>query len=83
MSSSYRNDPNPAFPVRLRRRQSDRSFRRDAMQGSSMAGRPGLASAGRDMLADWRRWSVRERAAALAVLAILAAIPAALFGGIP
>ena len=54
------------------------------MRGSSMAGRAGgLGSAGRDMLADWRRWSVRERAAALAVLAILAAIPAALFGGIP
>jgi hypothetical protein len=40
------------------------------MQGSSMAGRAGLASAGRDMLADWRRWSARERTAALAVLAI-------------
>jgi hypothetical protein len=52
------------------------------MQGSSMGARAGLISAGRDMLDDWRRWTVRERTAALAVLAILATIPAALFGAI-
>jgi hypothetical protein len=36
-----------------------------------------------DLLADWRRWTVREKTAALAMLAILAAVPAALLGGIP
>jgi hypothetical protein len=53
------------------------------MHQSSRTGRAGLAAAMGDLLADWRRWTVREKTAALAMLAILAAAPAALLGGIP
>ena len=53
------------------------------MQTPLTNGRTGFASACRDIPADWRCWTGTERRAALAMLTMLAAIPAALFGGIP
>ena len=50
------------------------------MQRPLTNGRTGFASACRDIPADWRRWTSAEKSAALAMLTIVAAVPAALFG---
>ncbi len=43
--------------------------------------RTGLATARRDLLADWRRWSAAEKSAALATLIVLAVMPVVAWAG--
>ncbi|MCI0430890.1 MAG: hypothetical protein L0210_10165 [Rhodospirillales bacterium] len=43
--------------------------------------RTGLATARRDLLADWRRWSAAEKSAVLATLIVLAVMPVVAWAG--
>lgn len=44
--------------------------------------RAGLARAGRDLTADWRRWSYAERLSALTAGAALALLPVLAWSGV-
>lgn len=80
MTSRYRNDGEPAFPVAGNNRQDpldipERGYKEDVMDREGQSRRRALALARRDLLADWRNWSTAEKSAAVAGLATVALTP--------